>query len=76
MHFFSPKIGGEYTDIPCCCARFMGWFGICRIILDSDADTIVGKVEMHGADADVPLSEQVGLIRVDLTPCFIFTHAH
>ncbi|KAH9551626.1 hypothetical protein CY35_09G024100 [Sphagnum magellanicum] len=28
------------------------------IILDSDADTIVGKVEMHGADADVPLSEQ------------------
>lgn len=54
----------------------MGWFFICRIILDSDADTIVGKVEMHGADADVPLSEQVGLIRVDLTPCFIFTHAH
>jgi hypothetical protein len=76
MHFFSPKIGGEYTNVPCCCARFMGWFGICRIILDSDADTIVGKVEMHGADADVPLSEQVGLIRVDLTPCFIFTHAH
>jgi hypothetical protein len=76
MHSFSPKIGGEYTDVPCCCARFMGWFGICRIILDSDADTIVGKVEMHGADADVPLSEQVGLIRVDLTPCFIFTHAH
>jgi hypothetical protein len=58
MHSFSPKIGGEYIDVPCCCARFMGWFGICRIILDSDADTIVGKVEMHGADADVPLSEQ------------------
>lgn len=30
-----------------------------RIILESDANVIAGRVAMRGADADVPLSEQV-----------------
>ena len=30
-----------------------------RIILESDANVIAGRVAMRGAEADVPLSEQV-----------------
>lgn len=30
-----------------------------RIILETDADVIASRVAMRGADADVPLSEQV-----------------
>ena len=30
-----------------------------RIILETEASVIAGKVAMRGADADVPLSEQV-----------------
>lgn len=34
-------------------------FAIYSIILESDANVIAGRVAMRGADADVPLSEQV-----------------
>lgn len=30
-----------------------------RIILETDANVIAGRVAMRGADADVPFSEQV-----------------
>lgn len=30
-----------------------------RILLETDANVIAGRVKMHGADADVPFAEQV-----------------
>lgn len=34
-------------------------FRTCRIVLETDATIIAGRVAMRGADSDIPLSEQV-----------------
>lgn len=39
-----------------------------RIILESDANVIAGRVAMRGAEADVPLSEQV-MFFTDFVQC-------
>jgi hypothetical protein len=33
----------------------------CRVILETDPATIAGRVAMRGADAELPLTEQVWL---------------
>lgn len=47
--------------------------------METDADVIAGRVAMRGADADVPLSEQVLFARFHasaLFPILLFAGSH
>ncbi len=52
LHICSPSVFSKVT-------YRIQWHWPYRIILETDADVIAGRVAMRGADADVPLSEQV-----------------